>query len=223
MYPFETLGLPYPTSVRRPYNVRSISVVTPPAGTPLDVATAKLQSRVIDGLEDSLIQMYLDAAQALVEAEIGRPLVQQTWRVQFDRFEPFLRLPGGPVSAVNAVSYIDESGTEQTLTPTTDYVADIKSVPARIAPPPTGAFPYHAYWPWHAVVPGAVAVEYIVGYAPTADTPPDYGVNVPAPLKAAILLLAADLYANREAGVPSGSIENPTVNRLLAPYRSMQV
>lgn len=221
MYEFETLGLPYPTSVKRAYNVRSISVVTPPAGKPLDVATAKLQSRIIDSLEDSLVAIYLDAAQAIVEAQVGRPLVQQTWRVQFDRFEPALKLPGGPVSAVNSVSYIDESGTEQTLD-TTQYSPDIKSVPARIAPPPSGAFPFHQYWPWHAAVPGAVAVEYVVGYPPTAGASPDYGANVPAPLKAAVLLLAADLYANREAG-GAAIVENPAVDRLLFPYRSMQV
>lgn len=221
MYEFETLGLPYPTSVKRPYNVRSISVVTPPAGQPLDVTTAKLQSRVIDALEDSLIQIYLDAAQAIVEAQIGRPLVQQTWRAQFDRFESALKLPGGPVSAINSVSYIDESGTTQTLD-STQYSPDTKSVPARVMPPPSGAFPYHQYWPWHAAVPGAVAVEYVVGYAPTTGTPPDYGANVPAPLKAAVLLLAADLYANREAG-GAAIVENPAVDRLLFPYRSMQV
>lgn len=221
MFEFETLGLPYPTSVKRAYNVRSITVIKPPAGQPLDVATAKLQSRVIDTLEDSLTAIYLASAQAIVEAEIGRPLVQQTWRAQFDRFEPCLKLPGGPVTAVNSVSYIDEAGTVQTLDPS-EYVADIKSVPARIAPPPNDSFPYRQYWPWHAVVPGAVAVEYVVGYAPTTGTPPDYGANVPAPLKAAVLLLAADLYANREAG-GAVIVENPAVDRLLFPYRSMQV
>lgn len=221
MYEFETLGLPYPTSVKRAYNVRSVTVVTPPQGTPVDIATAKLQSRVIDTAEDSLVAVYLNAAQAIVEAQIGRPLVQQTWRVQFDRFEPTIRLPGGPVSAINSVSYIDESGAAQTLD-STQYSADTKSVPARILPPPSGAFPYHQYWPWHAAVPGAVAVEYVVGYPPTTDTPPNYGANVPAPLKAAVLLLAADLYANREAG-GAAIVENPAVDRLLFPYRSMQV
>lgn len=43
---------------------------------------------------------------------------------------------------------------------------------------------------------------------------------VPAPLRAAILLLVGDLYANREAGI-TGTIhvENPTVDRLMFPYR----
>ncbi|MFK3846613.1 head-tail connector protein [Stenotrophomonas sp. NPDC078853] len=46
----------------------------------------------------------------------------------------------------------------------------------------------------------------------------------PAPqaLRAAILLLVADLYANREAGI-TGTIHvvNPTVDRLVFPYRRL--
>lgn len=43
---------------------------------------------------------------------------------------------------------------------------------------------------------------------------------VPAPLRAAILLLVGDLYANREAGIAGASyVENPAVDRLMFPYR----
>ncbi|AJQ86092.1 head-tail connector protein [Xanthomonas oryzae pv. oryzicola] len=41
---------------------------------------------------------------------------------------------------------------------------------------------------------------------------------VPAALKAAILLLVGDLYANREASI-QGLSENPAVSRLLFPFR----
>ncbi|MGL4692145.1 MAG: head-tail connector protein [Stenotrophomonas maltophilia] len=42
---------------------------------------------------------------------------------------------------------------------------------------------------------------------------------VPAPLRAAMLLLIGDLYANREVGIAAGTIENPTIERLMFPYR----
>lgn len=42
---------------------------------------------------------------------------------------------------------------------------------------------------------------------------------VPAPLKAAILLLVGDLYANREAGTEERLAENPTFDRLIWPFR----
>lgn len=46
-------------------------------------------------------------------------------------------------------------------------------------------------------------------------------VDVPASVFCAILLYAADLYENREAGVSGATlIDNPTVERLLHPYRT---
>ncbi|MFG6111129.1 head-tail connector protein [Stenotrophomonas nematodicola] len=66
------------------------------------------------------------------------------------------------------------------------------------------------------IEPGTVTSA--VGDRPVLfDTAPG---PVPAPLRAAILLLLGDLYANREAGI-TGTIhvENPTVDRLMFPYR----
>lgn len=42
---------------------------------------------------------------------------------------------------------------------------------------------------------------------------------VPAPVKAAALLLVGDLYANREAQTDRPLTRNPTFENLLAPYR----
>lgn len=42
---------------------------------------------------------------------------------------------------------------------------------------------------------------------------------VPAALKAAILLLIGDLFANREAGVEKALTENPAVQNLMFPFR----
>ena len=46
--------------------------------------------------------------------------------------------------------------------------------------------------------------------------------EVPSPLKAAILLLVADLYENTEAST-KGLTENPTLARLIFPYRNLRV
>ena len=43
--------------------------------------------------------------------------------------------------------------------------------------------------------------------------------SVPAALKAAILLIVGDLYANREAMVDAKLVENRAVSRLLFPYK----
>ena len=43
---------------------------------------------------------------------------------------------------------------------------------------------------------------------------------LPAPLRAAILLLVGDMYANRESGIVGVShTDNPTYDRLIWPYR----
>lgn len=49
-------------------------------------------------------------------------------------------------------------------------------------------------------------------------------VAVPATIKAAILLIVGDLYENREAAfVGVSRSDNPTVNRLLWPYRQLEL
>jgi hypothetical protein len=217
-----------------PLNIRSVSVITPPADEPVDVATAALHLRVDGNAEDALIQLYIAAARANVEEVTGLYLVQQQVRVTFDRFEPreyplpnfdtrgyqpmrrldpTMRLPVWPLQSVDAVQYLDVSGTQQTLA-TDAYVLDKSARPARLTPAPGQD------WPATQCVTGAVTMDCTVGYAPSDAAPPDYGANVPAAIKAAILLLVGDMYANREAG---GQLlnENPAVGRLLFPYRSM--
>ncbi len=47
--------------------------------------------------------------------------------------------------------------------------------------------------------------------------------ELPAPIRAAVLLVVGDLYANREAVGTQPYSQNPTYERLLAPYRVMTV
>jgi hypothetical protein len=61
----------------------------------------------------------------------------------------------------------------------------------------------------------AAALDYL-----NLDAMPD---PVPAPVSAAILLQVADLYANRERQSAKPYSGNPTYERLLNPYRAMDV
>ncbi|MBS0348283.1 MAG: phage gp6-like head-tail connector protein [Proteobacteria bacterium] len=65
-----------------------------------------------------------------------------------------------------------------------------------------------------AMIEAAVASvgDYINATEPLTDT-------APAPVKAAAMLLVADLYSNREALVERPLSKNPTFERLLNPYR----
>lgn len=67
----------------------------------------------------------------------------------------------------------------------------------------------------------AAAEEYIEKYInrtiPNKNLPAG---SVPAPIRAACLLLIGDMYQNREAQVVAATIaENPAMFRLLQPYR----
>lgn len=87
------------------------------------------------------------------------------------------------------------------------YQLDLERQPARILPPASGCFP--------ATQSGranAVSIVASVGYAKASEVPP--------PLKAALLLIAGDLYANREASIVGMNyVETPVVAALLMPWR----
>lgn len=52
----------------------------------------------------------------------------------------------------------------------------------------------------------------------------DFGEVMPSPLKAAVLLYTADLYANRELQVPGAHVSpNQTIERLIGPYRRVGI
>jgi len=215
MYQFigPLFGLPTPSSVRMPYNVRSVVLVTPPAGEPVTIELARKQLRSIGTDDDDLLALQIAAARVTVESAANRALVRQTWRVTYDRFESPLRLPGGDVAAVHSVTYLDTDGVRQTLDPAL-YAADTDSVPGRVAHAPRKP------WPCTQGVPGAVSVTYDVGAAPAMDgdpATPDYGANVHPALRAAVLMLVADLYENSESTMTTGvAIENPAFDRLIS-------
>lgn len=52
----------------------------------------------------------------------------------------------------------------------------------------------------------------------------DFGEVMPSPLKAAVLLYAADLYANRELQYPGVRMStSTTIDRLIGPYRRVGI
>lgn len=204
------LGVPYPTVWRIPWNVTSSTVVTPPSVEPIDLATAKLHLRVTDTAQDALIAILITAARTHVENVCQRALINQTWRVTYDRFVQPLQLPGGNVQSITALTYIDVNGASQTLAPTTGYVADLASFPARIFPPMSQC------WPEAGAIPASVSCVYTLGYGATS-------ASIPAPLVGAMLLIIGDLYENRESHVPTRYfVANDTVDMLLFPYKRVE-
>lgn len=90
--------------------------IAPPITLPVSLAMAKVSMRVDSGDMDALITSWIKGVVAALEHEIGQCLIEQTWRVTLDCFEPVIKLPH-PVMSVMSVKYFDVDGTEQTLDP----------------------------------------------------------------------------------------------------------
>ena len=73
-----------------------------------------------------------------------------------------------------------------------------------------------AAWPAYDFDPEAWRITFRAGYG-------DAGEAVPSPIRSAILLLVADLFDQRDGKVQANLVDNPTVDRLLAPFRRVAV
>jgi uncharacterized phiE125 gp8 family phage protein len=97
----------------------------------------------------------------------------------------YIELPYGNLQSVTSVKYKDSEGTETTLTVTTDYLVETnKENRGRIV------LPYGESWPSDTLFPSnPITIRFVCGWTKAAD--------VPYSIKAAIKLLAADMYAYR--------------------------
>lgn len=183
-----------------------VSVVTPPSAI-VPLADVKAHLNVIETDDDALISAYLAAATGTIDGPdgwLGRALGAQTLEARLDALAgELIRLPCRPLIEIVSVKYDDDSGVEQTLA-ADQYTLD-----------PEGLLvAYGAAWPSSRARRGAVRIRYRAGYADGA---------VPAPIRAAVLLMVGDLYAQRETAVV-GAISarvpmSTTVENLLSPYR----
>lgn len=155
--------------------------------------------------DDRYIQALVAAARAHVENVTGQTLVATAKDQTFDAFplnDPDgFRLPYNPVASVTWVKYVADSGVLTTL-PSTVYRLDNTSLRARIA------LEDGQVWPTARDVVNAVQIRTVCGGA------------TEAPLKQAILLLAAHWYETRTP-VGAGSLADlpHMVDALLAAYR----
>lgn len=184
-----------------------------PAETPVSLAEAKAHLRVEQGDDDTLIGALIDAATERLDGWsgiLGRCMVTQTWRFDFAEFSScgYLRLPMGKVQSL-AVSYRDEDGEAQT------FSSGLYRVTADALGPVVALNDGEA-WPPTATRPDAVSVTAVLGYG-NAEA-------IPAPLKAAILLMVGDLWRFTETATVGSVTEVPmsmTVSNLIAPYRAV--
>lgn len=190
-----------------------LTLTEAPEAEPVLLAETKRHLRVDDPDDDALIENLITAARQHVEEVCRRQLLTATWILSLPGFPAgggAIRLPRPPCQKVESLKYVDSAGETQILTETTDYQVVADEWPAEVLSA------YGKSWPAARAVPEAVLVEYDAGYGAA-------GADVPASIRAAILLLVGHLYENREAATGEAlKIVPMAVDSLLVPYRVME-
>lgn len=150
------------------------STLSPPVCEPLHVNDVRQHLRQDITDDDNLIGLYLGSARAYAEDLCRKQFVSARMMFKFDAFPTnysggwvvdygvnmvgnAILLPKSPVIEVESIQYIDTGGNQQTV-PTTDYIVDLVSEPARITPV------FGKIWPISRPQIGAVWVIFKVGY-----------------------------------------------------------
>lgn len=189
--------------------------VTPAAVPVVTWAEADTHLRLDgDTSQQTYVEMLVEAATAHLAGYagvLGRCLVNETWRQDFSDWlaSGVLRLPFPDVSGVT-VKYYDADNVEQTVASSLyETLEDSRGAYVRFLDGFTSPTVYDDR-------SDGVQVTLVAGYGAA-------GSDVPAAIRAAVLLLVGHYYENREA-VGENSIELPLgVAALVAPYRRVGV
>lgn len=185
------------------------TLITAPLGEPVTIEDARLHCRIDGSQDDEVLRALVAAARNYVEAYTGRALVNQTWELRVDQFPLYFQIPKAPLASVTSITYVDLEGNTQTLSSSAYQLVNETgpfSQPGKIFQA------YNETWPSSRGHIDDVRVRYVAGYGAPAD--------VPEAIKAAIKLMTAHLFENREATI-TGTIasEMPlSVRNLLAPF-----
>jgi uncharacterized phiE125 gp8 family phage protein len=171
--------------------------VSGPSVEPLTLAEVKAHLRVTHSDEDDLITAYAVAARQWCEEYTRRSFIDTTWRMTMDSFtgddDGSIWIERADVRSITSVVYTDSSGTQQTVAASV-YAAQT-GAPGRVY------LRSGASWPTPAQTPASVSITFVAGYGAAAS-------DVPRTVKSAILLMAANLYENREPVAVGASVSS---------------
>lgn len=181
-----------------------LELITPPTVEPVTLAEAKAHLKIETNDDDALLATFIAAARARAEWHLGRALITQGWVLWLDRwpYSNCVEIPLPPLQAVTSVKTCAVNGTVADLDASL-WFADTVSSPARLT--------LNGALPGNLRPQNAIAIAFTAGYGDAAD-------DVPAPIRAGILELIADLYGNR--GDQARAVPIPAS---LAPYRMVRL
>lgn len=117
------------------------TVTAAPSSEPVTLAEAKAHCRVGDTSMDTELNIYITAARSYVESYCGIMLASRTVAAKCDGFDDFSAVPVVPLSAVTSITYVDGSGSTQTLS-TDVYEVRSDGLTASIALKANQSWPY---------------------------------------------------------------------------------
>lgn len=166
---------------------RRVQITTAPAVEPITLDEAKEQLHITHDDEDAFISSLIVTARIHCEQVARRSFVTRTYTARLDCWPYMTRfeLPFPPLLAVTSIKYTDQSGVQATFA-ATNYIVDAHSQPGRIALKSSASYPSVTLQEINAI-----EIVYTAGYG--------LAVAVPDVYKAAIKLMLAHLYENREA------------------------
>ena len=193
----------------------SLVQILPPAVEPVSVDEFKVHLRLDTDAHDSMLAALLMAARQMLELTLWRQFITATYALGLDTWQSVIELPRPPLASLTAsteapdlgIAYVGSDGVLVTLDPSA-YQVDLAAQPGRVVP--VGG------WPGLGTGMNTVIITYQAGYGSAP-------LDVPAPLRQAILLYAADMYEHTEAQAEHRLHENTTVCRLLGPYRNLEM
>lgn len=157
------------------YLPRRLVRLIDPALEPVTLQEAKVFLRIDQDDENTLLSDIISTARIVSETQSGRSLITQSWRLSYEDTAPMrIRLPHGPVQAVNSVLLLDREGNSNTFSTDAYHLSATQWLEFHTRP-----------------FAAEVQINYSAGYG---DQPTD----VPADLRQALLIHLASLYEQRD-------------------------
>ncbi len=176
-------------------SLNNLKIVTAAVADPVTVAVAKSHLKITHSFEDDDVQRLIKSATSWAQDETKRIIMSTVVDLSLHDFPfRFFGLPGGKVTAVEKVDYIDDEGNPQTLsgatsdTPGTDYQEDLTDDERAFLYPAIDDF-------WPSVQSGTInvlTVQFTVGYGVKPE-------DVPESITQAILFKIGDMYTARDS------------------------
>ena len=184
-------------------------LLTGPLVEPVTLADIKGYLRLDDNHEDRLINSLMTAARLMVEAESGRCLIAQNWRLVLDHWPlgGVIRVPMSPLISLVEVRVYDVDG-EAVTVPSSYFNVDTLGSPARIVSNQSVPLPGRVF--------GGIEIDVRVGYGETQ-------ADVPMPLRQAVRAIVARWFENRGDDPERVPVMPRDVMAMIAPYKRVRL